>query len=504
MASDSPKLNALYVFYVVTIMALSYSCLVPDVGVVVAHQTIPQIIEKHFDNSMLILPAEFTKVEKNFMSQNFFNENSKENKFTVQTKSSFANGNLVAVNMLSGNDYTGVSDTIDNSNSEIAQTDDPSIKELKLSSFINIDSDYKLAFSEKNNFTAGGINLPGQSGGQMFIGEMPSSSYNYGNFTPTNYITLHLASTDNNENRDDFSEPSEAEILKSPDMGQLSSDPGELASAESETSLDMAGLDETIAPTSNILDKYSSNLKELNMSLFSDNQKLAVKNFDIPELNQNAEYTKTYIVTKDDNIISIAKQFNVTVSDLMAANKMTSSELKTGGSILVPDNKNDSNLSLASAENGSNNKEPGNKDLKLNVKKEKAPEINIRNLLWPCNTRRITSNFGVRVHPVYHYKKFHNGVDIGAGYGSRIKSCEAGVVVFSGWKSGYGRVVIVKHTKDIYTLYAHCSKLLVKKGQSVKRGEAIANIGQSGVSTGPHLHLGVQKSGRFVNPMNFF
>lgn len=118
-----------------------------------------------------------------------------------------------------------------------------------------------------------------------------------------------------------------------------------------------------------------------------------------------------------------------------------------------------------------------------------------------------TSNFGYRIHPIFKTKKFHNGLDIGAPYGSKILAADSGEVVFAGWwgseSTGYGRIVIIAHGNDLTTLYAHQSRIAVKKGDVVEKGDVIGYVGSSGYSTGPHLHFEVRKSGTPVDPLNY-
>jgi murein DD-endopeptidase MepM/ murein hydrolase activator NlpD len=116
---------------------------------------------------------------------------------------------------------------------------------------------------------------------------------------------------------------------------------------------------------------------------------------------------------------------------------------------------------------------------------------------------RITSPFGHRVHPILGYRRFHAGVDFGASHGSPIRAADSGVVIFAGWYGGYGRSVIVNHGGGLTTLYAHASRLYVSEGQTVQRGEAIAAIGSTGLSTGPHLHFEVRVNGNPVDPMGY-
>lgn len=116
---------------------------------------------------------------------------------------------------------------------------------------------------------------------------------------------------------------------------------------------------------------------------------------------------------------------------------------------------------------------------------------------------RLTSSFGYRVHPILGYRRFHAGIDFGASYGSPIRAADRGVVIFSGWYGGYGRTVIIDHGNNITTMYAHTSQVYVQEGQTVERGQAIAAVGSTGLSTGPHLHFEVRRGGEPVNPLNF-
>jgi len=116
---------------------------------------------------------------------------------------------------------------------------------------------------------------------------------------------------------------------------------------------------------------------------------------------------------------------------------------------------------------------------------------------------RLTSSFGYRVHPILGYRRFHAGIDFGAPHGSAIRAADSGTVIFAGWYGGYGRSVIIDHGNGLTTLYAHASQVYVSEGQSVERGQAIAAIGSTGLSTGPHLHFEVRRNGTPVNPLEY-
>lgn len=120
---------------------------------------------------------------------------------------------------------------------------------------------------------------------------------------------------------------------------------------------------------------------------------------------------------------------------------------------------------------------------------------------------RVTSQFGSRMHPIFKRRIFHSGIDIGAPYGTPIKAANSGRVIFVGWYSGYGKVIIIDHGNigglPTTTLYAHMSVTIAKQGQSVAKGQTIGKIGTTGYSTGPHLHFEVRQKGNPVNPLNF-
>jgi len=115
----------------------------------------------------------------------------------------------------------------------------------------------------------------------------------------------------------------------------------------------------------------------------------------------------------------------------------------------------------------------------------------------------ITSSFGWRLHPVLGYQRFHAGVDFGADYGTVIFAADSGTVIFAGWYGGYGNAVIIDHGNGLTTLYGHCSEIYVSEGQAVQRGQAIAAVGSTGLSTGPHLHFEVRKNGEPTDPMAY-
>lgn len=120
-------------------------------------------------------------------------------------------------------------------------------------------------------------------------------------------------------------------------------------------------------------------------------------------------------------------------------------------------------------------------------------------LQWPVHGR-ISGRYGYRFHPVFHRRMMHTGLDIAAPRGTPIRAAQSGRVKSAGWRGGLGKAVVVEHPNGYETVYGHCDKILVKKGQTVKKGEQIAKVGSTGISTGPHVHFEVKKNGRRMNP----
>jgi len=124
-------------------------------------------------------------------------------------------------------------------------------------------------------------------------------------------------------------------------------------------------------------------------------------------------------------------------------------------------------------------------------------------MIRPVSGGWVSSEYGNRWHPILGKYKWHSGIDIAVNSGTPIKAAEDGTVILSGSNGGYGLCVIIDHGGGISTLYGHASKLLVKKGDIVTRGQTVALAGSTGVSTGPHLHFEVRIKGVTDNPRNW-
>ena len=120
------------------------------------------------------------------------------------------------------------------------------------------------------------------------------------------------------------------------------------------------------------------------------------------------------------------------------------------------------------------------------------------------NLKRMASGYGMRMHPILKYRKMHNGMDFSAPTGSLVYATGDAVVKKAKRTTGFGNLVVLDHGFGYETYYAHLSEFKVRRGQKVKRGEIIAEVGSTGLSTAPHLHYEVHKNGKVVNPINFY
>lgn len=124
--------------------------------------------------------------------------------------------------------------------------------------------------------------------------------------------------------------------------------------------------------------------------------------------------------------------------------------------------------------------------------------------ILPTKGNYTKDSFGMRLHPILKKYQMHNGLDINTDVGTLVYAPGNGKVVFSGRRAGYGLMVEIDHGFGYTTIYAHLSKIIAKEGKQVKRGDLIAKTGNSGLSSGPHLHYEVQHNGVALNPIDFF
>jgi murein DD-endopeptidase MepM/ murein hydrolase activator NlpD len=122
-------------------------------------------------------------------------------------------------------------------------------------------------------------------------------------------------------------------------------------------------------------------------------------------------------------------------------------------------------------------------------------------LASPMEFSRVTSGFAMRMHPILNQWRAHKGVDYGAPSGTPVRAVGDGVVEFAGWQNGYGNVVEIRHSNDRATVYAHLSRIDVRRGQRVDQGAHVGAVGATGWATGPHLHFEFKVAGVQHNPV---
>lgn len=182
-----------------------------------------------------------------------------------------------------------------------------------------------------------------------------------------------------------------------------------------------------------------------------------------------------HVVARNESIGSISKRYNISVTDIIDTNDLSSEVLAEGTSLFIPGAKLDSKtLQKAMGE--------------------------IFTSPLKCSYR-ITSRFGYRLDPITGVASTHKGLDMAAPKGTPIYSCRSGKVLRSAFSPLYGNYVVIEHVDGYQTLYAHMSKSLVKKGDVVGQGAKIGLVGNTGYSTGAHLHLTVYKNSKPVDPM---
>ncbi len=271
------------------------------------------------------------------------------------------------------------------------------------------------------------------------------------------------------------------------------------------------------------LNKISIKLDKINSLEFINdgNGQFITKNHTIPL----KKITKTYKATVQGSIIGALTNAGLTNNGAMNVIKTFSHiidfqrEIKQGDKVKVlaenyysPENEliKNGRVLYASIKTGGKEKNiylysPTGKKEDEQYFSETGGSIKSSLLRTPVNAARISSKFGYRKHPVLGYNKMHKGVDFAARIGTPIHAAGSGIVQFVGWKSGYGRFVLIKHNGTMSTAYAHSSKFAkgLKKGSRVKQGQVIAYVGRSGRVTGPHLHFEVRINGKQVNPSKF-
>ncbi len=249
----------------------------------------------------------------------------------------------------------------------------------------------------------------------------------------------------------------------------------------------------------------------------------------VPDSAPVSDSNDMYVVNRGDSLWSIALKYGVYVSTLQYLNDLKSSTLSVGQKLRVSrdnvrpfklgwdtDLKNVAQFFNASIEEILSINKGLLPDKKLNAGKMiRIPNKNpyfVNNTstkyftgnvaVWPVKGK-IASPFGWREHPVYGKKTFHNGLDIENRRGTEVRAVVEGKVIFAEYKGNSGKLVIIQHKDGYQSIYAHLDEIKTKKGSTVGRGDIIGKVGNTGISTGPHLHFGIRKNGKFLNPINY-
>lgn len=185
-----------------------------------------------------------------------------------------------------------------------------------------------------------------------------------------------------------------------------------------------------------------------------------------------------HIADMGDTLWRIANMYGIDVAAIITANGKTGEQLSIGEKLFIPGGK-----------------KPQSSERQLARAESPVSRSVSDRFVWPT-AGSLTSGFG------YRWGREHSGIDLANDIGTQIRAARAGRVVYAGWYSGYGYSVVIEHDQGYSTLYGHLSDYVVQKEQYVKGGQVIAYMGNSGNSTGPHLHFEVRKEGVPINPYN--
>ncbi|HOD14837.1 MAG TPA: M23 family metallopeptidase [Spirochaetota bacterium] len=240
-----------------------------------------------------------------------------------------------------------------------------------------------------------------------------------------------------------------------------------------------------------------------------------------PEKSQKLVITEHRVAARE-TFQKIAKRYGVSVETIRGTNNLTpESKLRPGMTLKIPNKdgillkmqKGGELVSIARRykvslkkiidENSIKNPDFVASNTVLFIPDAKPLNI-FSGFIWPAGTRFVTCGYGWRRNPWdTRYSEFHPGLDIRSNF-QMVKASKYGKVTYTGWLGGYGKAVVIAHPDGYKTLYAHLSRIMVRSGQYVKQGQYIASSGNTGRSTGAHLHFEILRGGRSMNPYIFF
>ena len=243
-------------------------------------------------------------------------------------------------------------------------------------------------------------------------------------------------------------------------------------------------------------------------------------------LSSKTKLFRKYIIKTGDSLWTIAKMHKVTIDTIISANNLSSKTIHTiipGQRLRIPRysgiyyqvKKGDSVVKLSKTYKISISKIKRYNDLNDYLVEGTALFLPGAKILGTQKKKlfgyiftspvagTISSKYGMRVHPIKKVALFHTGVDIAQNENAPVRSAASGKVIFSGYEKTYGKMVVIKHNMGYSTVYAHLAKINVKKNQMVKKNAIIGRVGNTGLSTGPHLHFEIKQNNKFLNPLRF-
>jgi murein DD-endopeptidase MepM/ murein hydrolase activator NlpD len=207
-----------------------------------------------------------------------------------------------------------------------------------------------------------------------------------------------------------------------------------------------------------------------------------------------------HTVQGGDTLTSIARRYKVTVASIRHQNGVRGSAIMVKARLFIPDAVETVTVPAHEGERIARSSH-GQVEKRI-ARNERKADVGRMNMLWPISGR-ITSGFGNRVDPFEGRRAFHCGIDISAESGTKVLAASHGTVIFSGWRQGYGKTVILRHPGGYITVYAHNSENKVQENDAVSRGDVIALSGNTGAVTGAHLHFELRKYLTPLNPLRF-
>lgn len=305
--------------------------------------------------------------------------------------------------------------------------------------------------------------------------------------------------------------------------GQIEDLNGQIQSTNNSISITTDSLDKAIEELGEYKDLYGQRLRTMYMSGTAGYLEIILSSESFSDFISRIDIVKR-IMDHDSNILMNMKVKQESIEKKKA--ELEDEKTKLVG-LKQQSSKKKNELSVVSRENKnlysklSSDQKELEKALDAEIKESKEIEAEIQAIMAASNnsnlqyngkrynilknseagkTIKVTSSFGNRYHPVLHVYKLHTGMDYGVPSGTPVHAMADGEVIIAKYSGGYGNYIVINHGSGITTLYAHNSKLLVKVGDKIEGGQVISKSGNTGYSTGPHLHFEVRKNGTPINP----